>query len=150
VEHPKYDKVLVSGTDDELSDYIANSRKCLVVDWRSDEESLTAALAELLPAGWLSGEWVDLGDEADLAVTYRGVRHMARLGTPQPDRYVWLRRMNQIMAGDYELRAFRFTLGDDTHCFLPTRCAWWAAMEEAFPREIRRVFGKITRRSKFP
>jgi hypothetical protein len=149
-KRPKYDKVLLSGIYEELSDYIANSGKCLVVDWRSDEASLMEALAELLPAGWLSGKWVDVGDDSDLAVTYRGTLYMAGLTGDQPDRYVWLRRMNQIMAGDFELRGFRFTLGDDTHCFLPARCSWWEAMEEAFPKEVRRVFAKITRRSKFP
>ena len=117
-----YDKVLISGSEDELNDYIANSGKCLVVDWRSDEESLTKALAGLLPGGWLSGKWVNTGDDTDLAVTYRGTSYMAGLTGDQPDRYVWLRWMNRTMDGDFELRAFRFTLGDDTHCFLPERC----------------------------
>ena len=146
----RYDKVLLSGTQAELSDYVSNSGKCLIVDWRSDEESLTEALAELLPAGWLSGNWENIGDDTDLVVTYRGTIHLAGLTGDQPDRYVWLRRMNQIMAGDFELRAFRFTLGDDTHCFLLARCGWWAAMEEAFPKEVRRVFTRITNRSRFP
>jgi hypothetical protein len=150
VKGPKYDKVLISGSEDVLSEYIENSGKCLVVDWRSDEEDLTEALAGLLPPGWLSGKWVNIGEDADLTVTYRGTHYMPGLTGDQPDRYVWLRRMNQIMAGDFELRGFRFTLGDDTHCFLPARCSWWAAMEEAFPTEVRRVFAKITRRSRFP
>jgi hypothetical protein len=146
---PKYDEVLLTGSNEELNDYIENSGKCLVVDWRSDEGGLTDALAELLPAGWLSGEWDDDGD-GDLYVTYRGVRHKVGLKMSPADRYRWLRRMNELMAGDYELRGFRHTLGDDTHCFLPARCDWWAAMEVAFPEEVQRVFGKITRRSKFP
>jgi hypothetical protein len=150
VKRPRYDNVLLTGSDEELNEYIADSGKCLVVDWRSDEESLTRALAKLLPAGCLSGEWMDIGGDADLAVTYRGTRIMAGLTGDQPDRYAWLRRLNQILAGDFELRAFRFTLGDDTHCFLPARCSWWAAMEETFPKEVRRVFAKITRRSRFP
>ena len=48
---PEYDKVLLTGSDEELNEYIENSDKCLVVDWRSDEGGLTDALAEILPAG---------------------------------------------------------------------------------------------------
>lgn len=146
---PDYDAVLLTGSDEELNDYIENSGKCLVVDWRSDEGGLTDALAELLPVGWLSGEWV--GDEdCDLYVTYRGVRHKVGLKLSPSDRYRWLRRMNELLAGEYELRGFRHTLGDDTHCFLPARCDWWAAMEAAYPAEVRRVFARITKRSRFP
>ena len=146
---PEHDAVLLTGSDEELNDYIENSGKCLVVDWRSDEGGLTDALADLLPAGWLSGEWV--GDEdCDLFVTYRSVQHKVGLKLLPSDRYRWLRRMNELMAGEYELRGFRHTLGDDTHCFLPARCEWWAAMKEAFPKEVRRVFARITQRSKFP
>jgi hypothetical protein len=143
---PKFDKVLLTGSDEELNEYIETSGKCLVVDWRSDEGALTEALAELLPDGWLSGEWED----DDLYVTYRGARHKVGLRMEPADRYRWLRRMNELMAGDYELRAFRHTLGDDTHCFLPARCDWWAAVEAALPKEVRRVFARITRRSRFP
>jgi hypothetical protein len=61
-----------------------------------------------------------------------------------------LRKLNEVMAGDYELRVFRHTYGDDTHCFYLAACDWWAAMEGAFPSEIRRVFVRITPRMDFP
>ena len=146
---PKHDRVLLVGSDEELNEYIDTSGKCLVVDWRSDEGDLTNALADLLPAGWLTGEWGDNG-ECDLHVTYRGVRHKVGLKLQPSDRYRWLRRMNRIMAHDFELRGFRHTLGDDTHCFLVARRSWWEAVETAFPAQVRRVFAKITSRSKFP
>jgi hypothetical protein len=66
------------------------------------------------------------------------------------DRYITLRRLNEIMAGDYELRAFQHTLGDDTHCFYPKPCDWWTAMEAAFPAEVERVFARITPDMDFP
>jgi hypothetical protein len=147
VKRPRCNKVLLTGSDEELNEYIEDSGKCLVVDWRSDEDDLTDELADLLPSGWLSHEWSDAED--DMYVVYRGVRHKIGITFSPADRYIWLRRMNEIMAGDYELRGFRHTLGDDTHCFLPARCRWWLAMEEAFPNEVKRVFAKITRRSKF-
>lgn len=146
MQPPEHDRVLLTGTDEALNDYIEHSGKCLVVDWRSDEGDLTDALAELLPAGWLSGTY----DDEDLYVTYRGARHKVGLRLSPADRYIWLRRMNEIMAGDYELRAFRHTLGDDTHCFLLAPCNWWSGMQAAFPKELGRVFARITKRSKFP
>lgn len=145
---PMYDAVLLTGSDEELNDYIEDSGKCLVVDWRSDEGDLTEDLAELLPDGLLSGEWQDEGD-VDLYVTYRNVRHKVGLRLEPADRYRWLRRMNELMAGEYELRGFRHTLRDDTHCFLVASCEWWAAMDAALPKETQRVFAKITKRSRF-
>jgi hypothetical protein len=139
---------LLNGSVEELNKYIEQSGKCLVVDHRSEEGSLTDALAELLPAGWLSHEWVEA--EGDIYVTYRGVRHKVGLTWSPADRYIWLRRMNEVMAGDYELRGFRHTLGDDTHCFILGRCGWWVAMEAEFPTRLRRVFARITRMSRFP
>ena len=147
MKRPKYDKVLLTGSDEELNEYIDTSDRCLVVDWTADEGDLADDLAEMLPAGWLSHDWA--GAEDDMYVIYRRARHKVGLTLTPADRYVWLRRVNEVMAGDYELRGFRHTLGDDTHCFLLGRCDWWAAMEAAFPKEVRRVFARITRRSKF-
>jgi hypothetical protein len=139
-------RVLLAGSDEELNEYMEQSRKCLGVDWRSDEGDLTEALAKLLPPGWLSGEY---GDD-DLYITYRGVRHKVGLKMSPTDRYRWLRQMNKIMARDFELRVFRHTYGDDTHCFYLAPLDWWTAMEKAFPSEVRRVFARITARMDFP
>src|SRR5262249_8546731 len=136
VKRPRYDAVLLTGSDEELNEYIENSGKCLVVDWRAAEDNLTDELAKILRTKQLSHEWSE--PEDDMYVVYRGVRHKIGLTFSWRDRYIWLRRMNEIMAGDFELRGFRHTLGDDTHCFLPARCDWWAAMEESFPKEVRR------------
>jgi hypothetical protein len=111
------DKILLTGSDATLNEFIERSGKCLVVDWRSDEGDLTEALAEMLPTGWLSHQWSDAED--DLYITYRGARHKVGLTLSPRDRYVWLRRMNEVMAGDYELRAFRHTLG-----MTPTASCW--------------------------
>ena len=53
-----------------------------------------------------------------------------------------IRKLNDAMAGEYEIRGFRHTLEDDTHCFYVQSCRWWRAMEEHFPKEIKRVFAK--------
>ena len=148
VKLPSYDTVLLTGSDKELNEYISTSGKCLVVDWRSEEGSLVDALAEILPEAKLGHEWVEAED--DIYLTYRGRRYKVGLTLSGRDRYITLRRLNEVMVGDYELRGFRHTLGDDTHCFYPATCEWWAAMDKAFATEVERVFARLTVNMDFP
>jgi hypothetical protein len=148
VKPPRYDKVLLTGSDEELNEYIGACGKCLVVDWRSEEGSLVDALSQLLPGAGLGHEWVDA--EEDMYLIYSGRRHKVGLTWSGRDRYIVLRRLNEVMAGDYELRGFRHTLGDDTHCFYPAPCGWWAAMDRTYPTEVERVFARITPDMDFP
>jgi len=148
MKRPKYDKVLVTGTVEELNDYINTPGKCVVVDWRNYDEHTIQEVAGLIPRARLTCEVVDA--ECDIYVTYRGVRHKVGLTGTGRDRYVTLRRLNKILAGDYELRAFRHTLGDDTHCFFVGTCDWWQAMESLFPARITSVFARITPKMDFP
>jgi hypothetical protein len=141
MKRPRYDRVLLTGSHEELNEYIDTSDKCLVVDWRSEEGSLVDALAELLPEARLTHEWVNA--EGDMYIIYRGRRHKVGHTWSGRDRYITLRRLNEVMAGDYELRVFRHTLGDDTHCFYPAPCEWWAAMDKACPAEVERVFARV-------
>jgi hypothetical protein len=83
-------------------------------------------------------------------IVYRGRRHKVGLTFSGRDRYITLRRLNQVMAGDYELRGFRHTLEDDTHSSYPQRRSWWAAMEHFFGAETERVFARITPDLDFP
>ena len=148
MKRPKYDKVLLNGTIEQLNEYIGQSGKCLVVDWRGYEQDLIDNLAELLPKAGLAWEWVD--EEDDIYVTYRSLRHKIGLTLSPRDRCITLRRLNEILAGDYEVQVFRHTLGDDTHCFYAKRCEWWSAMQRLFPAEIERVFARITPEMDFP
>ena len=138
----QYDDVLVNGDDDAISEYIDGSDKCLVVDWREEEGDLLDQLIEILPEAKLS--WEDAEEEEDMVVTFGGVRSRVGLTVSMRDRYILLKRLNQIMAGAYELRAFRCTLGSDTHCFYPRSVAWWSRMESLFPERIAEVFARIT------
>jgi hypothetical protein len=44
VKRPKYAKVLLTGSDEELNKYIEDSGKCLVVDWRAAEDDLVGVV----------------------------------------------------------------------------------------------------------
>ncbi len=148
MRRPRYDHVLLTGTLNDLNEYIATSGKCLVVDWHSYEGDVIDALAALLPRAKLSYGWNRA--RTDMYIVYRGRRHKVGLTFSGRDRYITLRRLNKVMAGDYELRGFRHTLGDDTHSFYPQRSTWWAAMEHFFPADIERVFAPIGPKMDFP
>jgi hypothetical protein len=148
MKKPDHDEVLLTGTDERLHDYIEESGLCLVVDWRGAEQDLIDNVSELLPDRKLAWEWVDAED--DLYILYQGQRYKVGLTMSGRDRYITLRKLNEVMASDYEIRGFRHTLEDDTHCFYVKPCAWWTAMEEHFPKDIARVFAQITPEMDFP
>lgn len=142
---PSYDKVILTGTIKKLNEYIEHSGKCLVVDWRSDEGSLIDALGRTIPEARLTYRWgKGRKGEDDIYLSFGRRRRKVGLTMSGRDRYITLRRLNEILAGAYELRGFRHTLGDDTHCFYPKPCSWWTAMQRAFPTEIMRRFAQIT------
>jgi hypothetical protein len=145
---PEFDDLLLRRTDAELNEYIRNSSRCLVVDWRQEEGSIVDEVARMIPEAPLTHEWADA--DRDMYITYRGRRHQAGLTWTGRDRYIALRKLNEVMAGDYELRVFRHRAGDDTHCFYLAPCDRWAALEAAFPAEVQRVFARITPDSDFP
>jgi hypothetical protein len=144
----QYDEVLLTGNYAQLNDFIENSGQGLVVDWRGEEQGIITVVSRLIKDEKLSCEWVEA--EGDLYVTYQGQRHKVGLIWTGNDRYITLRKLNEILAGDYEIRGFRHTLGDDTHCFYVKPCWWWAEMEKRFPRQIARVFAVITPEMDFP
>ena len=137
-----YDDVLVTGDADALGDYCGDVDKCLIVDWREEEQDMLEQLLEIFPQAGLS--WEDDEEEEDLYVTFGGARSKVGLTMSPKDRYILLRRLNVIMAGKYELRAFRCTLYSDTHCFYPQSVAWWSRMEAMFPARVAEIFARIT------
>jgi hypothetical protein len=145
---PTFDEVLVTGTEENLNEYIDQSGNCLVVDWRGYVNAIIDNLADLIPHAGMIHEWSDT--EEDINVTNRGTCYKIGLRMVPQDRYHTIRRLNEILAGDYEIRGFFHTLGDDTHCFFVQTWCWWADMELLFPERIKNVFARITPEMDFP
>jgi hypothetical protein len=148
VKKPNYDKAILSKSARALNRYIGESGKCIVVDWRGYEEEIIDEVMELLPRAPLSWKWK--GAEDDLIITYDRKQYKGWHTMSVHDRYITIRKLNEVMAGKYEIRGFRHTLEDDTHCFYVKSCRWWKAMEEHFSADIERVFAKITPEMDFP
>src|SRR5258708_7214657 len=107
------------------------------------DDDIVEYVAEKIPQVNLSSAWTDDGP-TDLVVSYQGRQTSLGLTESPSDRYIVLRGLNRIMAGEYELRVFTVTLETDTHAFLVKPCSWWRAMEQRFPERIAAIFSRVT------
>lgn len=139
----KVDDVLMSGDDEALMEYAYDTDKCVVVDWREDDEEIVTSVAEFVRKGELSAEMTD-DEPPSLIVTYKGEETVIELTESPADRYVVLRGLNAVLEGDYELRVFNVTLDTDTHAFLVKPVAWWQAMDDRYPDRMEEVFSHLT------
>src|SRR5689334_14545992 len=126
METPDYDEEILSSSEEVLNTYIAESDECLVVDRKSAEQDIIDWVAELLPGVPLGWNWDD--EQNDLYIAVEERQHKVGLLMSPRDRYITLRRLNEVMAGKYEVRLFRHTFYDSMHCFYVRPCEWWAAM----------------------
>lgn len=139
---PKYDEVLIAGDDEALMEYAYDTDKCVVVDWREDDEDIVEYVADFVK-GELSAEMTE-DEPPKMVVTYKGEESVIELTESAADRYVVLRGLNAVLEGEYELRVFKVTLESDTHAFLVKPVVWWQAMEERFGDRIEEVFSPLT------
>ena len=56
---------------------------------------------------------------------------------------ICLRALNEVLSGDYELRVFRATLGDDTHIMFVQRASWWEDFDRQYPGRSGTIFRRI-------
>lgn len=147
-DFPRGDEVLLHGNPDEVWKYAYDTKRCVVVDWRADEESIVSDVASKLPAGELEWEWIDAA-ELSLVLRFRERRMQCTLALSPRDRYLVLRSLNRVLAGDYELRPFTCTFETDTHSFLLRQADWWAEWERRFPDRFDELFSRITDETDF-
>jgi hypothetical protein len=136
-----YDRVLVKGNEEELDEYI-NSKACIIVDWREEDDAIIEMVCKRIPEAGMSFKFND--DYSDLLITYKGSQTNVGLTLSMQDRYITIRALSRVLAGDFEIRAFKQTLDSDTHSLYVKPCAWWAEMDARFPNRMKRLFVKIT------
>ena len=133
-----FDNVLVDGTEQQLRDYAYDGTRSLVVDWRDQDDWVVEEAAKLIPEAELSFVWAEDGE--DLRVTYKGREADMGLTSSTKDRRVVLHGLNQLLQGDYEIRAFIVSYGSDTLSFYIKPRWWWVEMDQQFPRRMLEVF----------
>ena len=135
----EFDSVLISGDDNALWEYMEDAPGSVVVDWRAEEEEIVSDVAGQIPDS-LSCEWED---ERDLILIYKNRQSPVGLTFSPRDRYICLRALNNALSGDYELRVFRATLGDDTHIIFVKPTSWWEDFDRGYPDRSSTIFRRI-------
>lgn len=142
------DPVLLSGDDDAIDEFASDTDRCVVVDWREEESDLIGYVADVIPEAGLSFEETEDGD--DIVLSYKGKSVRVGLTMTPRDRYITIRAINRLLAGDYEMRLFNVTYMSDTHSFYVKPVSWWREAEQAYPAEIARVFRVVDEGLDFP
>lgn len=129
------ESVLVSGSDDEVFDFM-ESDEAVVVDWRGFFDEICEDFGRHLPAGYLELE------ETDAVVVLRTSHAVAAVpleGDP-PFGLDVAAAIARILQPDFEAHAFEASVDSDTHCYLVRSGAWWDAFRAEHPRRFRALF----------
>jgi hypothetical protein len=135
-----FDSRLILGSDEELQMFMDDTVKGVVVDWREEEEGIVRSVSAAIAPDTLSCEWQGDGD---LVLLYKDRRRPVGLTFSMRDRYICLRAINDILAGEYELRLFEPSFWSDTRQFLAEAAAWWDALDRQRLERSSKVFRKI-------
>ena len=141
----EYDEILMSGSDEQLDEFAGGEG--IIVDHREEDDAIIEYVMERIPKSGLKYRWI--GDQTDLAVTYKRHRTALSLTMSPSDRYRVIRGINGILKGDYEMRVFRYSLLSDTHSLYIKPAAWWAEMDARFPARMEAVFSRISDQTDF-
>lgn len=137
------DQPLLSGSDDELEDFI-DCYRCLVVDWRGSEEELLEDLGKFLPEGELNHTLDYPGENVQVKVQFRGRQDQMIYPLQPQNQFRVLLRVATLISPDFEVWMFRSSMDSDTQCFLVRTEAWWAAYREQDQEQFERIFAPVS------
>ena len=140
--------VLLSGDDDAIREFAWDTDRCIVVDHREEEGDLIESVIAAIPEAGLAFDEDESGE--DIVLSYKDQSEPVGLTMSPRDRYITIRAINRILAGDYEMRLFLVTADSDTHSFSIKPASWWREAERTHPIEIAKVFRKVDDDSDFP
>ena len=143
-----YDEVLVRGNENELSEYMWDNDKNVIVDWRDEDDEIVKGIAQKINEQQLSAEYTDnelkiifKNEEFDLPYSLFSVSEKAR--------YVTINKVRELIKDKYEIRVWRESTFSDTHSLYVKEHSWWKFMDEKFLDETNQLFVKITENTQF-
>ena len=136
---------LLSGSDSDLQDFI-DPERCMVVDWRSNEEEILEDAQRWLPPETLKYGWLD-EERYQLKLCFLGREIVVPLKHATGDNWRVLLRLTRILRPEYELLMFQCTDGSDTPCFLLRPREWWQAYCDHYPGRFDCTFTTMEERS---
>lgn len=137
------EKPLLTGSDDEVSDFVDCDR-CMVVDWRGTVEEAIGDAVRWLPPGLLTYH-ANYAKDGSVTVDLRFCdrRDCFTLPPQEQNNFRALLRVGQILQPEYQIRIFRITEDSDTQAFLLRPAAWWTAFRSQYPQRYSAIFSDL-------
>ena len=134
---------LLTGSDDEVSDFV-DCERCMVVDWRGTEEEAIDDAARWLPPKALTYN-VAYNDDETVTVDlhFRDRKDSMTFPPQEQNNFRVLLRVGRILHPDYLIKLFRCTGDSDTNAFLLRPAAWWTAFRSQYPQRHDAIFAEL-------
>lgn len=137
------EKSLLTGSDDEVSDFVDCDR-CMVVDWRGTIEEAIDDAVRWLPPGLLTYQADYAKDESVIVdLSFCDRRDSFTLPPQEQNNFRALLRVGRILQPEYQIKIFRFTEDSDTQAFLLRPSGWWAAVRSQYPQRYSTIFSEV-------
>ena len=137
------EKPLLTGSDQEVSDFVDCGR-CMVVDWRGTEEETIYDVVRWLPPGLLTYQVAYADDESvTVELQFRGQKDTMTFPPQEQNNFRALLHVGRILQPEYLIKIFRCTEDSDTHGFLLRSVAWWAAFRSQYPQRHDDIFSEL-------
>jgi len=135
---------LISGSSDDLEEFVDCDR-CLIVDWRGSEEEVLDDARAFLPTDSLTYEQIETdSDTINYLIRFMGREDSISLPAQPQNNFRILQRLSALLQPDYEMRTFRCTEDSDTQGFLIRPKAWWDAYRSTHPKQYAEIFSDVS------
>lgn len=133
------DKALIEGPEEDVMERMPDDA-FVVVDWRGELDEIVEDFSRFLPPGYVSLGESPGGERVTVSTRY-ATASVPLTGEP-PFGLDLAAAVAAVLPPDFEARAFRESLGGDTHCYFVRPTAWWQRLRADCPERYRRVFAE--------
>jgi len=104
-----------------------------------DDDEVVLALGEEFLPYEVDADYADNG----LMITAKGQEHFMILKNAPEDRYQTLRKLNEIISPEHEMRVMQICLNDDIHSFIILESNTWKDLEKKYGAKVKEHFASI-------
>jgi len=138
--NPSFARELIEHPSERLTKRLFESAEgVLWVDWREGSSDIVRLAAKIMGEAELSAEW----SGETLRLRLRERQQEVHIPPKPGGQDITLLALNQLIAGDYEIRFIKASDGGDTLAFMPLTRQDWLEIDFAFGTKVDDAFGKI-------
>jgi hypothetical protein len=131
---PTVEAAFATDTDRAFQKLAKDKRYSFWVSWSQADETIVAACEAIAQTGRLRA----MREPTELILLY-GEKELRLVLTGEPvDRHATLLALNEILAGDWEIRFIWESIGADVGAFLALPCPTWRQLEQRDPNVVAR------------